>query len=88
MIRRTWRRSFSKSPRPADEACYTCHTNYAMFGGFRAKIHGLKHVFVHSLGTPPPPEAIKLYDPYDNRECLHCHESRPRLRKEVCTRRT
>jgi cytochrome c-type protein NapC len=24
---------------PADQACYTCHTNYAMFGGFRAKFN-------------------------------------------------
>jgi cytochrome c-type protein NapC len=58
---------------PAEEACYTCHTNYAMFGGFRAKLHGLKHVYVHYLRTPPAPEAIRLYDPYNNRECLHCH---------------
>lgn len=58
---------------PADLACYTCHTNYAMFGGFRAKMHGLKHVYIHYLRTPPAPEAIKLYDPYNNRECLHCH---------------
>ena len=58
---------------PAEEACYTCHTNYAMFGGFRAKLHGLKHVYVHYIGTPPAPEAIRLYDPYNNRECLHCH---------------
>jgi cytochrome c-type protein NapC len=58
---------------PAREACYTCHTNYAMFGGFRAKMHGLKHVYVHYLGSLPAPEAIRLYDPYNNRECLHCH---------------
>ena len=58
---------------PADEACYTCYTNYAMFGGFRAKMHGLRHVYIHYLRTPPPPENIKLYDPYNNRECLHCH---------------
>src|SRR6202158_3963626 len=58
---------------PADEACYTCHTNYAMFGGFRAKMHGLRHVYIRYLRTPPPPENIKLYDPYNNRECLHCH---------------
>ena len=58
---------------PAGEACYTCHTTYAMFGGFRAKMQGLKHVYVHYLGTPPAPEAIRLYDPYNNRECLHCH---------------
>lgn len=58
---------------PSEEACYTCHTNYAMFGGFRAKMHGLKHVYVHYLGTPPAPEKIRLYDPFNNRECLHCH---------------
>lgn len=58
---------------PADETCYTCHTNYAMFGGLRAKLHGLKHVYVHYLGTPPAPQAIHLYDPFNNRECLHCH---------------
>jgi cytochrome c-type protein NapC len=58
---------------PAEEACYTCHTNYAMFGGSRAKLHGLKHVYVHYLGTPPAPDAIRLYDPYNNGECLHCH---------------
>jgi cytochrome c-type protein NapC len=58
---------------PADQACYTCHTNYAMFGGFRSKMHGLRHVYVHYIRIPPAPEAIKLYDPYNNRECLHCH---------------
>lgn len=60
---------------PPDEACYTCHTNYAMFGGIRAKMQGLKHVYVHYLREPPAPEAIRLYEPYHNRECLHCHES-------------
>ena len=59
---------------PPDEACYTCHTNYAMFGGIRAKLGGLKHIYVYYLGTPPAPENIKLYEPYNNRECLHCHE--------------
>ena len=48
---------------PREEACYTCHTNYAMFGGFRAKMHGLKHVYIHYLRTPPAPEAISRPDP-------------------------
>jgi cytochrome c-type protein NapC len=56
---------------PVDEACYTCHTNYAMFGGVRAKLHGLRHVYVQYLGKPP--QSIHLYEPYNNRECLHCH---------------
>jgi cytochrome c-type protein NapC len=56
---------------PVDEACYTCHTDYALYGGFRAKIRGLRHIYVQYFGTIAKP--IKLYSPYDNRECLHCH---------------
>ena len=58
---------------PPDEACYTCHTNYAMFGGVKAKLGGLRHLYVYYLGKPPKPADIKLYEPYNNRECLHCH---------------
>lgn len=56
---------------PADEACYTCHTDYAMYGTLRVKLHGLRHVYVQYFGTAMNP--IRLYDPYNNRECLHCH---------------
>lgn len=59
---------------PADEACYTCHTNYAMFGSMKAKMAGLRHVYVYYLTKPPAPESIKLHEPYNNRECLHCHQ--------------
>jgi cytochrome c-type protein NapC len=58
---------------PADEACYTCHTNYGLYGGFRAKLGGLRHIYIQYFGTPPSPENIKLYTAYNNRECLHCH---------------
>jgi cytochrome c-type protein NapC len=58
---------------PVDEACYTCHTDYALYGGVRAKLRGLRHIYVQYLGTPPDPDKIKLYTPYNNRECLHCH---------------
>jgi cytochrome c-type protein NapC len=58
---------------PADEACYTCHTNYAMFGTFKAKLGGLRHLYVHYLKTEPRPQDIQLHEPYNNRECLHCH---------------
>jgi hypothetical protein len=44
-----------------------------MFGGVRAKMHGLRHLYVQYLGTVPPPAQIRLYQPYNNRECLHCH---------------
>jgi cytochrome c-type protein NapC len=58
---------------PPDEACYSCHTDYAMFGCMKVKLYGLKHVLIYYLGTPPAPENIKLYEPFNNRECLHCH---------------
>jgi len=58
---------------PVDEACYTCHTDYALYGGVHAKLRGLRHIYIQYLGTPPAPDKIKLYTPYNNRECLHCH---------------
>jgi cytochrome c-type protein NapC len=58
---------------PQEEACYTCHTDYAMFGTLKVKLGGLRHVYIYYLGTPPAPENIKLYEPFNNRECLHCH---------------
>jgi len=58
---------------PRDRACYTCHTDYTMFGTVHAKLRGLRHLYVQYLGKPPAPEEIKLYSPFHNRECLHCH---------------
>ena len=46
---------------PADEACYTCHTDYTMYGGLHSKIRGLHHVYVQYLGNPKPP--LHLYTP-------------------------
>ncbi len=54
-----------------DHACFTCHTSYTMFGNTQAKLRGLKHLWVYYLGTIP--NKIALYEPYQNRECLHCH---------------
>jgi cytochrome c-type protein NapC len=56
---------------PSDQACYTCHTDYVLYGSFRTKLRGLRHVYAQYLGTPSKP--IHLYHPYNNRECLHCH---------------
>lgn len=58
---------------PRDHACYTCHSDYAMFGEIRTKIHGLRHVYVQYFGTIPRPADIKLYSPFPNETCLHCH---------------
>jgi nitrate/TMAO reductase-like tetraheme cytochrome c subunit len=54
-----------------EEACFTCHTTYALYGDVKAKIGGLRHLAVNYLGERP--DTIRLYEPYNNRECLHCH---------------
>ena len=63
---------FQNNRIPRDRACYTCHTTYTMYGDLRAKLQGLEHVWVYYLGTLP--ETIELYQPYNNRECLNCHD--------------
>ncbi len=54
-----------------EQACFTCHTTYTMFGDYKAKLKGLKHIYVNYLGHAPA--KIKLYEAFQNRECLHCH---------------
>lgn len=64
---------YENSRVPRDQACYTCHTDYVMYGTILTKIRGLRHVWVEYFGTVPKPDQIHLYTPYNNRECLHCH---------------
>lgn len=54
-----------------DTACYSCHKDYAMFGDIKAKLNGLRHVYVHYLAGVP--KKVELYQPYPNSNCLHCH---------------
>jgi cytochrome c-type protein NapC len=58
---------------PRDQACYTCHKDYTVYGDLSAKWRGLRHVYVQYFGKRPQPADIKLYAPYNNRECLYCH---------------
>jgi cytochrome c-type protein NapC len=55
-----------------DSTCFSCHTDYALFGDAKAKLNGLRHVWVHYFGKVP--EKIELYQPYPNYNCLHCHD--------------
>ena len=64
---------FQNNRIPRERACYTCHTDYTMFGGLNDKRRGLSHVYVQYFGTIPKSGEIKLYQPFNNRECLHCH---------------
>ena len=62
---------FQNNRIPRAQACFTCHTDYTMFGDVNAKLRGLKHLYVYYF--KPSGQKIALYEPYKNRECLHCH---------------
>ncbi len=56
---------------PSDKACYTCHTNYTMYGPLKDKLRGLTYLYMQYLSTPP--KTLHLIGTYPNSECLHCH---------------
>jgi cytochrome c-type protein NapC len=62
---------FQNNRIPQDHACFTCHTDYTMFGDVNAKLRGLRHLYVYYF--KPAPVKLALYAPFKNRECLHCH---------------
>jgi nitrate/TMAO reductase-like tetraheme cytochrome c subunit len=53
------------------DQCYTCHSDYGMFGTMSAKMEGLGHVYHNIAGNYPKP--IKIKNPYSNLRCLSCH---------------
>jgi cytochrome c nitrite reductase small subunit len=53
------------------DQCYTCHSDYGMFGTMSAKLEGLGHVYHNMTGNYPKP--IKIKSPYSNLRCLSCH---------------
>ncbi len=56
---------------PSDKACYTCHTNYTMYGPLKDKLRGLTYLYMEYLSTPP--KTLHLIGTYPNSECLRCH---------------
>ena len=56
---------FQNNRIPRDQACYTCHTEYTLFGPVKSKLRGgLRHLYVQYIVGAPKPESIKLYDPF------------------------
>jgi cytochrome c-type protein NapC len=57
---------------PPDAACYTCHTDYTMYGPLKDKLKGLRYLYMEYVSTPP--KTIHLDGKYSNLQCLHCHQ--------------
>ncbi|MFO0747590.1 MAG: NapC/NirT family cytochrome c [Myxococcota bacterium] len=66
---------------PRETPCYTCHTDYTLYGDVAAKWNGLHHVIVHYFEDVPKPGDIKLYSPFPNDNCLQCHRGSRKFEK-------
>ncbi len=56
---------------PPDKACYTCHTDYTIYGPWKSRVDGLRYVYMTYIGTVP--KTIHYRGKYSNLQCLHCH---------------
>jgi len=56
---------------PHDEACFTCHSGYGIWGGVDAKMAGVRHMTHSVTGNYPIPLAKN--GPFDIDSCLGCH---------------
>jgi nitrate/TMAO reductase-like tetraheme cytochrome c subunit len=54
-----------------DDQCYTCHSDYGLFGTLSAKMDGVRHVYRYVTGTYTLP--LHVASPYPNIRCLECH---------------
>src|SRR5207302_11125691 len=43
-------RHFQNRLVPRDRACYTCHTDYTLFGPLNSKLKGVRHLWVQYIG--------------------------------------
>jgi cytochrome c-type protein NapC len=70
------------------ESCYACHADYGMYGTVTTKYGGLRHVWHYwaEFRDVPVAEAtkrIRLYAPFPNETCIHCHSTEDELWAKV-----
>lgn len=63
-----------------DRSCYTCHSDYGMFGTVVTKMAGLRHVYEYytgfnELSIDEALPRIDLYEPFSNSTCTRCHST-------------
>ena len=44
----------------SEDQCFTCHSDYGIFGNMKAKIGGIRHVWAYYTGTRPPSSSTGL----------------------------
>ena len=64
---------------PHDQACYTCHSGYGIWGTMDAKVAGLMHMVRTVTGDYTLP--IELHGNFDIESCLNCHAAASAFRE-------
>ncbi len=87
---------FARGRVPHEQACFTCHSGYGVWGGFDAKVAGVRHMLQTVTGRYTLP--LQNRGPFDIDSCLGCHafaqnfravedHQDPDLQKELVERR-
>ena len=63
------------------EQCYTCHSDYHMFGTATTKMRGMKHLWADLFHEGQT--TATLYTPFPNSNCLQCHNGKRRFEENV-----
>jgi len=63
-----------------ENQCYTCHTDYTMFGPAKAKLAGMRHLWHFTFGTYTLP--LHIRDHYRFENCLRCHGDAKNFREK------
>lgn len=55
----------------SDDQCYTCHSDYGLYGAVGAKFAGVRHILnYYVVGYP---NKLEIRGTYNNERCLFCH---------------
>lgn len=71
----------SRNGKFGDNSCYTCHSDYQMFGAITTKLSGMRHLYSYITeyaNTGPDGEGgppIHMYSPFKNDRCMQCHST-------------
>lgn len=72
----------SRNGKFGENSCYTCHSDYQMFGAITTKLNGMRHLWAYVTeyaSTGPDGEGgppIHMFKPFDNDRCMQCHSTR------------
>jgi hypothetical protein len=69
---------YARAAMHTEEACYTCHSGYGIWGGLNAKAAGVSHMIHMLTGRYEFP--LSMREPFNIDSCLSCHAETSKFR--------